>query len=158
MTLLTVVKDVCAAVGVQLPPSVFTNITGNRTMQEMVAIANEMAQRIAYDNPRLDEAKDHGDLCRRRRQDRVRPAGQLQAHAANQQCLALDLDLMPMPFIPDTDDWLHRRARNWNEQSYGEWTMLGGQIHLWPVMPVGEERLFRLSRQKLHRTGQRRHR
>ena len=49
MTLLTVVRDVCAAVGVLQPQSVFTNITGNRTMQEMVSLANEMAQRIAYD-------------------------------------------------------------------------------------------------------------
>ena len=31
------------------PQSVFTNITGNRTMQEMLSLANEMAQRIAYD-------------------------------------------------------------------------------------------------------------
>ena len=29
---------------------VFSGITGNRTMQEMVSLANEMAQRIAYDN------------------------------------------------------------------------------------------------------------
>jgi len=51
MTLLTVVKDVCAAVGVTLPgASVFSNISSNRTMQEMVSLANEMAQRIAYDN------------------------------------------------------------------------------------------------------------
>ena len=32
-----------------MPQSMFTNITGNRTMQEMVALANETAQRIAYD-------------------------------------------------------------------------------------------------------------
>src|SRR6187431_1051207 len=49
MTLLSVVKDVCAVVGVLQPQSVFSNITGNRTMQEMLALANEMAQRIAYD-------------------------------------------------------------------------------------------------------------
>ena len=49
MTLLSVVRDVCAAVGVTLPQSVFSNITGNRTMQEMLSTANEMAQRIAYD-------------------------------------------------------------------------------------------------------------
>src|SRR5580765_887087 len=49
MTLLSVVKDVCAVVGVSLPTSVTTNITANRTMQEMLALANEMAQRIAYD-------------------------------------------------------------------------------------------------------------
>ena len=50
MALLQVVKDVCAVVGVTVPQSVFSNITGNRTMQEMLALANEMAQRIAYDN------------------------------------------------------------------------------------------------------------
>ena len=44
MTLLSVVKDVCAVVGVTVPQSVFSNITGNRTMQEMLALANEMAQ------------------------------------------------------------------------------------------------------------------
>jgi DNA-binding IclR family transcriptional regulator len=49
MTLLSVVKDVCAVVGVLVPTSVFSNITTNRTMQEMLALANEMAQRIAYD-------------------------------------------------------------------------------------------------------------
>ena len=31
------------------PTSVFSNIAGNRTMQEMLSLANEMAQRIAYD-------------------------------------------------------------------------------------------------------------
>ena len=49
MTLLRVVKDVCLMVGVAIPQSVFANITGNRTMLEMVSLANEMAQRIAYD-------------------------------------------------------------------------------------------------------------
>ena len=49
MTLLTVVKDVCATVGVQVPQTVFGGIANNRTMQEMLALANEMGQRIAYD-------------------------------------------------------------------------------------------------------------
>src|SRR6185436_21178301 len=49
MTLLSVVQDVCATVGVVMPTAIFSNITGNRTMQEMVSLANEMAQRIAYD-------------------------------------------------------------------------------------------------------------
>jgi hypothetical protein len=36
-------------VGVVNVTLVFSNITANRTMQEMLALANEMAQRIAYD-------------------------------------------------------------------------------------------------------------
>ena len=49
MTLLTVTREVCAAVGVSLPTSVFSGINANRTMQEMLALANEMVQRIGYD-------------------------------------------------------------------------------------------------------------
>ncbi len=49
MILLTVVRDVCAVVGVAAPTSVFATISTNRTMFEMLACANEMAQRIAYD-------------------------------------------------------------------------------------------------------------
>src|SRR4051812_37414686 len=49
MTVLSVVKDVCAVVGVVQPTSIFSNINTNRTMFEMLGLANEMAQRIAYD-------------------------------------------------------------------------------------------------------------
>src|SRR5207344_944323 len=49
MTLLTVVNDVCAAVGVHQTTSVVASINANRTMFEMLALANEMAARIATD-------------------------------------------------------------------------------------------------------------
>ena len=42
--------------------SVFSNITANRTMQEMLALANEMAQRIAYDTRDWTEAAHHRDV------------------------------------------------------------------------------------------------
>ena len=29
----------------------------------------------------------------------------------------------PMTFVPDLDEWLNRRADNWNA-AHGEWTML----------------------------------
>lgn len=48
MGLLTVVQDVCAVVGVERPTSVFASISSNRTMLEMLAVANEMAQRTAW--------------------------------------------------------------------------------------------------------------
>ena len=49
MSLLTVVQDVCEAVGVVRPASIFAAIDADRTMQEMVTIANGMAQRISGD-------------------------------------------------------------------------------------------------------------
>ena len=57
MSLLTVVRDVCTSVGVTIPTSVFASIAGNRTMAEMLALANEMAQRIAYDTREWQHAQ-----------------------------------------------------------------------------------------------------
>ena len=74
-------------------PRVFAGINTNRTMFEMLACANEMAQRIAYDT------RDWTDAAQRRTTligdgvtDGVHASRQLQAHAAHHQCVALDLD------------------------------------------------------------------
>src|SRR5262245_50215795 len=49
MTLLSVVNDVCAVVGVRRQASIFSDINNQRTQQELLHCANESAQRIAYD-------------------------------------------------------------------------------------------------------------
>jgi hypothetical protein len=141
MTLLTVVKDVCAAVGVTLPgASVFSNISSNRTMQEMVALANEMAQRIAYDN------RDWTTL-RTIQLGGIMGTGLTVAHPlpVNFKRMLLtgnvwrSTDYMtPMRFIPDTDEWLNRRARVVSEGGPGEWTLLSGEIFIDPVLQVDE--------------------
>jgi hypothetical protein len=55
-----------------VPTVVFSNITANRTMQEMLALANEMAQRIAYDTRDWTRAEEGPGVSGRRRQDRFR--------------------------------------------------------------------------------------
>ena len=49
MSLLSVVRDVCLAVGVNPPTSMFSPDVQPRTQTELLSLANEMAQRIAYD-------------------------------------------------------------------------------------------------------------
>ena len=141
MTLLTVVKDVCAAVGVLQPQSVFTNITGNRTMQEMVALANEMAQRIAYDTrdwTRLRTTQTYTG-------DGVTTAFDL---PANYKRMLLTANVwrststqQPMMFIPDPDEWIMRRAAEQTD-AWGEWTMMGGQMHIHPALGADETAFF----------------
>jgi hypothetical protein len=142
MTLLSVVKDVCATVGVQLPTSIFSGITGNRTMQEMLACANDMAQRIAYDNRDWTRLRTTATFVG----DGTTIAFNL---PANYKRMLLTSNvwrspsaISPMRFIPDTDEWLNRRARNWNDYPFGEWTIMGGQIYLFPVLAVGETAYF----------------
>jgi hypothetical protein len=63
--LLTVVQDVCEVVGVAQPSTVFGAINTDRTMQEMVRCANEMAQRIAGDTREWAEMQAVGTFTDR---------------------------------------------------------------------------------------------
>ena len=133
MTITSVVKDVCAAVGVAIPQSLFTNITGNRTMTEMLSLANEMAQRIAYDT------RDWNKL--RKVQTMVGDG------VAESFALPVDYKRMLLTskvwkstsfmhsvrFVPDLDEWLNRRQQN-NTSAYGEWTIIGDRLFINPVM------------------------
>ena len=140
MTLLSVIKDVCATVGVTTPPSVFSNIAGNRTMQEMVALANEMAQRVAYDT------RDWQAL----RTSAVNTGDGIAdnfALPANFKRLMLTSNLWrgtattePMTFIVDHDEWIrHGRGNNWASGiGGGSWTISGGRLYVMPVLALGE--------------------
>jgi len=151
MTLLSVVRDVCAAVGVTLPQSVFSNITGNRTMQEMLSTANEMAQHIAYDQRDWTvlrttvtypgDAVWTGVPLSTLPEDQVWVGGTTAfSLPANFKRMLLTSNVwrstsgQPMRFISDPDEWLNRRAINAQDSASGEWTIYGGKIHLWPVM------------------------
>lgn len=139
MTLLTVVKDVgavCGLFGITQPTSVFSGIAGNRTMQELLALANEMAQRIAYDTRDWTVMR----ATRTMTGDGVTTSFDL---PADYQRMLLTAEVwrstnvkVPMRFIPDTDEWLNRRTQNIND-SFGEWTMLGGKMLIFPVMGAG---------------------
>ena len=141
MSLLTVVKDVSMMVGVALPTSVFANIASNRTMQEMVSLANEMAQRIAY---------DYRDWTKLRRMATLVGDGVTTAFPlpSNYKRMLLTSNvwrstsyMQPMMFVPDTDEWMRRRALD-RYASHGEWTMMGGQIYIYPPLGVSETATF----------------
>ena len=124
-------------------------------MQEMLALANEQAQRIAY---------DHRDWTK------LRAMAQLNGDAtwappqpdptaiwtgttafnlpANYKRMLLTSNVwlstathQPMRFIPDTDEWLRRRI-NSSTGSWGEWTLLGGKLHIFPAMAAGTAARF----------------
>ena len=141
MTVLSVVQDVCKVVGVVEPSSIFSGITGNRTMQEMVALATEMAQRIAYDLREWSTQKTSATLVG----DDATTAFNL---PANYKRMLLNTNVwrststqQPMRFFPDFDQWQQRRAAA-EADAWGEWTLYGGQIHIVPVMPVGTTARF----------------
>jgi hypothetical protein len=150
MSLLTVVQDVCAVVGVAVPTSVYASINGNRTMQEMVALATEMAQTIAYDTrdwTRLRVIPPSPLFVGDGVQHLQPPAGDGLLVGTSAFNLPADYKRMlltsevwrsnqtsmPMRFVPDTNEWLHRRLMNIVD-GRGEWTIMGGKMNIWPIM------------------------
>ena len=141
MSLLTVVRDVCTSVGVAIPTSVFSAITGNRTMAEMLSLANEMAQRISYDSREWqmlkavqtytgDGTKVDFDLPQNFK--RMLLTAQVWGSVTKQY---------PMRFYPDLNDWIHRRMRGFFD-AHGEWTIYGNQMHIHPPMAAGATATF----------------
>jgi hypothetical protein len=142
MTLLSVIRSVCQVVGVQQPTSVFASINSNRTMQEMTDLATEMAQRAAYDSGKEwtilkklatlqgDGVKDAFDLPADYK--RMLLTSELWRSSQTQQ---------PMTYINDTNEWVRRRSQPWTS-AWGEWTMLGGQIVIQPIMGNGTNATF----------------
>jgi len=49
--------------------------------------------------------------------------------------------LQPMMYVPDYEEWLQRRAFGYTN-AYGEWTRVGDQTLLSPVMGVGVTAYF----------------
>jgi hypothetical protein len=141
VSLITVVRDVCAVVGVAAPTSVFAGIGTNRTMFEMLSCANEMAQRIACDTRDWQVLRKRATLVG----DGATAAFPLPADYKRMLLTGnvwrtSDLQ-QPMCFQPDTDEWLRRREANEGD-NLGEWTMYGGLLHIDPVLEAGVDAWF----------------
>ena len=134
------------------PTSIFSGITGNRTMQEMLALANEMAQRIAYDTREWQLLKKiqvfNGDGVT---EGFIMPAN-FKRMLVTANVWRSTSALHPMRYIPDIDDWMQRRALN-RFSAWGEWTMMGGQMLIWPTLGPGITATFPYSRQELRGAG-----
>jgi hypothetical protein len=151
MTLLNTVKDVCSVVGVLLPTSVFNNTIDKRTMSEMVTLANEMAQRIAYDSRDWTflrkVATFTGDAVALPPDYLVTGTTAFDLPADYKRMLLTSnlwrstYSQAPMRFVADTDEWLRRRARSATD-GHGEWTNLGGQVHIFPPLGASETAFF----------------
>ena len=142
MSLLSVVKDVCATVGVLVPTSVFSNIAGNRTAQEMLSLANEMAQRIAYDTRDWTKLRATCTLAGDGATSAFNLPADYKRMLLTSNVWLTSSQQQPMRFIPDTDQWMQRRVVGTSNSSWGEWTIIGGQIHIFPVMSANVSAYF----------------
>jgi len=142
MTVQSVVKEVCAFVGVKPPASsIFVLPTEDRTAWEMVQLANEMAQRIAYNTREWQLFRKLATL----NGDGVTLAFDLppdwQRMLKTSEIYSSAQPTLPLTFISDPDEWLVRELNGFNDPA-GSWIIYGNQIHVRPAPPVGVQLKF----------------
>ena len=136
MAISDVVKDVCLAVGVAKPQgSVFPASIADRTLEEMISLANEMAMRIAY-NTR--------DWTMLRRRAAILSTGIADPAGENETRIPLPTDFLrllktsnifqgsdtlPMQFVSDPDEWLVGQGG----YGRGQWMIEGRDLIVRPL-------------------------
>lgn len=147
MSLLSVVKDVCLAVGVNQPVSMFGTSIQPRTQAEMLSLANEMAQRIAYDVREWTILKafntfnDSSGVTGSDGVGRYAMPQNYRRMLLTSQVYPSWAPRQPLLFVSDTDEWLMRRMSN-TPASFGEWTLLGSDMLIFPAIAVGQSVTF----------------
>lgn len=138
MSLLSVVKDVCYAVGVNPPTSLFATSIQPRTQAEFLSLANEMAQRIAWNTREWTALKKYASFAGDGVTFAFPMPSDYQRMTLTSQVRRQVAPRYPLHFIADPDEWLTRRMENNIGGPWGEWTLIGTDMHIWPIMPEGD--------------------
>lgn len=148
MTVQSVVQEVCSVIGVRPPNgSLFQSPYADRTAWEFVNLANEIAQRIAYDTRDWTALKRLWQFGG----GTSEPGGDAFPLPADYRRMLLTTNVWrsnnnqrPMSFISDTDEWFQRRFAG-NNSVHGEWMLMGDSIFTWPGFD-GTQRLVYLDK------------
>jgi hypothetical protein len=147
MTILSVVKDVALGVGVNPPTSMFAASVQPRTQAELLSLANEMAQRIAYDVREWRELKlfctfagPGAPVAPFNNSVHPLPAN-YRRMLVSSQVYASWMPRQPLSFIADTNEWLVRRMSG-AAFSFSEYTLLGNSMLIYPALAAGQSVSF----------------
>jgi hypothetical protein len=137
MTIGSVIGEVAPVISIDVPENIFASSA--REHVELVALANEMAQRIA-------EIHDWQQIKRRQTytgngEDDAwdLPAGYDRMPKA--QLVWSSVTRQPVEFVADHDVWLERLVAL-SATSLGSYTLLGGQMVFNPVLELAETATF----------------
>lgn len=131
MTILSIIKDVSTVIGLTVPTAVFSST--DREHVELQSLANEMAQRIAFDTRDWTKLKTlatltgdgvslsfnfPADYKRMLKKARIWPSASPYA---------------PYTHYPDSDQWLGLTVQNF-ATLVGAWTIIGEQVQIKPAV------------------------
>jgi len=137
VSLVSVVKDVCAVVGVNPPTTMFGTVVSPRDQFELLSLANEMAQRIAYDVREWTQMKAIATFAGDGVKDRFPLPDNYLRMLLTAQVWPSWIPRQPLSYIADSDEWLMRRQAG-IAVTYNEWTLLGKDMLIYPVLATGQ--------------------
>jgi hypothetical protein len=139
MSALSVIKEVCTVIGLTVPTGVFAST--DREHVELQALANEMAQRIAFDGRDWTKLKTLGTLTG----DGVSLGFNLPSDYKRMLKKAAiwpsASPYAPFTHYPDTDQWLGLTVQNY-ANLVGAWTIIGEQMQIKPAMAAATTAQF----------------
>lgn len=145
MTVYSVIREVCAFVGVRPPNgTVFVSPYQDRTPWEFVNLANELAQRIAYDTrdwTALRKLPPEGNFIGNGVATSFPMPSDYHRMLLTAEVWRSSNTNAPMAFVSDPDDWLRKELQG-NINSMGEWIITNDEMHIRPVLAVGETAKF----------------
>jgi hypothetical protein len=141
MSILSVVKDVCMANGVNPPTTMFGTSIQPRTQAELLSLANETAQKIAYDVREWRALKSIQTFTGDGVADRFALPPDFKRMLLTSQVYPSASTNTPLKFVPDANEWLLRRINNWQD-GWGEWTIIGDDMLVFPILQAGQSVTF----------------
>lgn len=135
MSLLTVCQDVCAVVGVMRPASIFSGLMTSRTQQELLALANEMAQRIAADHREWTALYRVGTFTGDGFTNVFQVPVNFRRLLLTSNVYRSSFPQLPMTFLPNPDDVLQRQLTGyWYTASPGYFWIAADGFRFHPVL------------------------
>lgn len=111
----------------------FSPVIQPRTQIELLSLANEMSQRIAYDIREWRALKATNVFTGDGVADRFALPANFKRMLLTSQVYPSYAVQQPLQFIPDADEWLMRRLRGQN-YGWGEWTIIGNDMLIYPIL------------------------
>jgi hypothetical protein len=143
VTVQSVIRDVCAFVGVRPPNgSVFVTPEQDRTAWEFVNLANEMAQRIAYDTRDWQMLREPCEFTGDGTTASFPLPANWQRMLKTAQVRSTTHPLSPLTYISDPDQWLRNEMNTGFVSALGSWTIFGNAMHFAPPLAAAEKVKF----------------
>lgn len=142
MTVQSVIQEVTAFIGVRPPNgTVFVSPYLDRTSWEFVNLANEMAQRIAYDWREWQVMRALNVFAGDGSKTSFPLPADYNRMLKTAQVWRSSNTTAPMTFISDADDWLRKELQGYTVP-IGEWCIFNNEMHIRPTLSATETAKF----------------